>query len=65
MSKMEKACRTCKVIISQGDKCPICGQSNLTSKWNGYVVILNAEKSELAKKLNITVNGTYALNINE
>jgi DNA-directed RNA polymerase subunit E" len=62
---MEKACRNCKVIISQGEKCPICGQSNMTTQWNGYVVILNVEKSDIAKKLGITVNGTYALNINE
>ncbi len=65
MSKMEKVCRNCKVILSQGEKCPICGQSNLTTKWSGYVVILNVEKSELAKKLGFTVNGTYALNITE
>lgn len=42
----------------------MCGSSDLVSKWSGYVVILNAEKSELAKKLNIAANGTYALNIN-
>lgn len=62
---MEKACRTCRVIISQGEVCPLCGSSNLTTKWSGYVVILNAEKSELAKKLDLKVNGTYALNIND
>lgn len=61
---MEKACKNCRVIIAQGEVCPLCGSSNLTTKWNGYVVILNAEKSELAKKLGITTNGTYALNIN-
>jgi DNA-directed RNA polymerase subunit E" len=61
---MEKACRTCKVIISQGDTCPICGVSNLTTKWSGYIIVLNIEKSELAKKLGLKVNGTYALSIN-
>ena len=61
---MEKACKNCRVIIAQGEACPLCGSANLTTKWNGYVVILNAEKSELAKKLGITANGTYALNIN-
>jgi DNA-directed RNA polymerase subunit E" len=61
---MEKACKNCKVIIAQGEVCPMCGSSDLVSKWNGYVVILNAEKSELAKKLGIAANGTYALNVN-
>jgi DNA-directed RNA polymerase subunit E" len=61
---MEKACKKCRVIIAQGDVCPICGSSDMTAKWSGYVVILNSEKSELAKKLGITANGTYALSIN-
>lgn len=61
---MEKACKNCRVIIAQGEVCPMCGSSDLTSKWSGYVVILNAEKSELAKKLGISANGTYALSIN-
>ena len=61
---MEKACKNCRVIIAQGEVCPMCGSSSLTSKWSGYVVILNVEKSELAKKLGISANGTYALSIN-
>lgn len=62
---MEKACKNCKVIIAQGDVCPMCGSSNLTSKWNGYVVIMNVEKSEIAKKLGISANGTYAINVGD
>ncbi len=62
---MEKACKNCRLIIAQGDVCPLCGSTALTTKWNGHVVILNAEKSEIAKRLGIKVNGTYALNINE
>ncbi len=61
---MEKACKKCRVIIAQGDVCPICGASEMTLKWSGYVVIMNVEKSELAKKLGINANGTYALSIN-
>jgi len=45
--------------------CPLCGSTELTTKWSGYVVILDVENSEIAKKLNIKVNGKYALNINE
>ncbi len=62
---MEKACKRCRLIIAQGDFCPLCGSTDLTTKWSGYVIILNAEKSEIAKKLGIKVNGTYALNILE
>lgn len=62
---MEKACRTDRLIISQGDTCPICGKSNLTSKWSGYILVLNAEKSEIAKKMGLKINGAYALHIND
>ena len=62
---MESACRNDRLIIAQGNVCPICGQSNLTTKWSGQVVILNVEKSEVAKKLGFKVNGSYALHIND
>ncbi len=61
---MDSACKNCRLIIVQGSVCPICGSTALTTKWSGYVVVLNAEKSEIAKKLEIKANGTYALNIN-
>ncbi|MEM0150043.1 MAG: transcription elongation factor subunit Spt4 [Candidatus Micrarchaeaceae archaeon] len=59
----EKACRHCRLIISRGTVCPICGSSDLTTKWSGYLIVMNAEKSEVAKKFDIKMNGTYALNI--
>ncbi|MGA3020937.1 MAG: transcription elongation factor subunit Spt4 [Candidatus Micrarchaeales archaeon] len=62
---VEKACRNCRLIMSQGDTCPICGQSSLTSKWSGYIVVLNVEKSEIAKKLGLKINGSYALHLND
>jgi len=61
----ELACRNCRLVIAQGNVCPLCGSSNLTGKWTGHAVILNVEKSEVAKKLGIKVNGTYALSIND
>lgn len=59
----EKACRNCKLIISHGDTCPSCGSKNLTTKWSGYAIILNAEKSSIAKLLGVKLNSTYAINI--
>ncbi len=53
------------MLISHGDKCPLCGSTDLTKKWSGYLIILNADMSEIAKTLNIKVNSTYALNIKE
>jgi DNA-directed RNA polymerase subunit E" len=59
----EKACRECRFILSHGDTCPICGSKNLTNKWSGQIIVMNAEKSEIAKMLTIKVNSTYAINV--
>lgn len=59
----EKACKNCRLIISHGDTCPVCGSKELTTKWSGYAIILNADKSAIAKKFGVKVNSTYAINI--
>ncbi len=61
----EMVCKSCRIIISHGDKCPLCGSTDLTSRWNGYVIMLNVEKSEIARKLGLKVNSIFALNIKE
>ncbi len=59
----EVACKKCRMIIKNGSECPICGSSDLTSKWSGYIIVLNYEKSGIAKNLKININSTFALNI--
>ena len=56
----EKACKVCS-FITEGKKCPICGSDELSAKWKGVVYIFDPERSETAKKLNITKPGKYAL----
>ena len=50
----ELACRKCKCITT-GKVCPACKSSDLTSDWQGIVVIANPEESRIAKTLKITV----------
>ena len=59
----EKACKVCRLVISHGDTCPSCGSKELTTKWASPVIILNAEKSDIAKKLGLKMNSTYAVNV--
>ncbi len=59
----QKACKQCRFILSHGDTCPLCGSTDLTTKWNGYIIVLNVEKSQIAKKLGLKTESTYALNI--
>ncbi len=58
----EKACRNCN-FITEGSTCPACGGAQLSGDWSGYVVVLDPENSEIAKRLNITQLGKYALRV--
>lgn len=55
------ACRTCKKLVK--DKCPLHPDAKLAENWKGQVIILDPEKSELAKKMKITDKGEYAVRI--
>ncbi len=59
----EKACRNCRFLVEEGDKCPNCEETAFTTFWRGYVVILNPELSEIAKKMGITRKGKFALRL--
>lgn len=56
----KKACKNCRVF-AKTNECPICKGKDLTTGWKGRIVIENSEKSEIAKKMNIKINGDYAL----
>ncbi|MGD1060765.1 MAG: transcription elongation factor subunit Spt4 [Methanomassiliicoccales archaeon] len=59
--KVLKACKHCS-FITEEDVCPLCG--NPTSKeWQGYVIILDHTKSEIARRMGINVNGKFALRV--
>ena len=57
----EKACRQCRKIVDNEDQCPVCGGSQFTTFWRGFVYIIDPEKSEIAKKMGIPNNGKHAL----
>ncbi|HDD36282.1 MAG: DNA-directed RNA polymerase, subunit E'' [Archaeoglobaceae archaeon] len=60
---VELACRNCKYINIDSKVCKNCGSTELTKEWYGYVVIIDPEKSEIAKKLGINLPGKYALKV--
>lgn len=59
---MKKVCKECKLFIT-GNKCPVCNTNKFTDSWKGKIVILDSEKSEIAKKLGLKVKGEYAIKI--
>ena len=65
MVKNPFACSECHIILADGiDQCASCPSAPVSSDWNGYVVVLDPSRSEIAKRLNIEVPGNYALKVN-
>ena len=60
--KVVRVCRECHRVV-EGEACVICGTSNLSEDWAGYFVIIEPEHSDIAKKMNITLPGRYALKV--
>jgi len=60
--KLVSVCRECHRVV-EGEVCPICGTSNLSTDWTGYLVIIDPKNSEIAKRMNITLPGRYALKV--
>ncbi len=56
-----KACKNCN-FISEDDTCPRCGDQT-SKEWQGFLVVTDFEKSEIAKRMGITDNGRYALKV--
>ncbi|MCX8158529.1 MAG: DNA-directed RNA polymerase, subunit E'' [Candidatus Diapherotrites archaeon] len=61
--KQPKACRQCRKVFEEGDKCPVCGSTTFTTFWRGYVYIFKPEHSEISKKMGIETPGKYALRL--
>ncbi|MFH0737166.1 MAG: transcription elongation factor subunit Spt4 [Candidatus Micrarchaeota archaeon] len=60
---MSLACKECRYIISVKEKvCPKC-QGELSDKFSGMVIILDPERSEIAKVININALGSYAVKV--
>lgn len=61
-SVKEKVCRNCKRIVS-GDACDVCGSTNLAPTYQGLLILMKPEYSEIAALLNIKKEGYYAVKV--
>ncbi len=59
----ELACKECRFINIDATICRNCGSTELTKEWYGYLVVIDPEKSEIAKKMEIKIPGKYALRV--
>lgn len=56
-----KACTRCHRIM-EDDRCAICNASS-SRNWSGFLIIVDPEKSDIAKELSISLPGEYALRV--
>ncbi|RLF28208.1 MAG: DNA-directed RNA polymerase subunit E [Thermoplasmata archaeon] len=56
-----KACKNCH-LLTDNDVCPRCSLPT-SKRWSGYVIIRDPDHSQIAKKMNITTPGSYALKV--
>ncbi|MGV8176813.1 MAG: transcription elongation factor subunit Spt4 [Candidatus Bilamarchaeaceae archaeon] len=57
-----KACRNCRLIVREEKKCPRC-EGELTDKFSGMLIIIDPERSEIAKIVEANVVGSYAIKV--
>jgi DNA-directed RNA polymerase subunit E" len=62
MVSKEKACKNCRFIY-EGDLCPNCEKKEFSDNFKGKVEIIDPEKSEIAKQLNVNKKGIYAIKL--
>jgi len=65
MVKMPFSCGECHLVLNDDvDQCPHHPSAQVSSDWTGYVIIVNPERSEIAKRLQVERPGRYALKVN-
>jgi len=45
------------------DSCPGCKSSQRATSWKGRINILDVDRSEIGKKIGISVKGEYAIKV--
>ncbi|MFQ3316643.1 MAG: transcription elongation factor subunit Spt4 [Candidatus Poseidoniales archaeon] len=64
MVKIPYACGECHLVLEDGvDMCPRHPSARVSSEHQGYVIIMNPNRSEIAKRLKIEQPGKYALKV--
>ena len=58
----QKACKNCKMVY-EGHECPNCGSKESADKFQGKIIVVNPEQSEIAKNIKTGKKGTYAIKL--
>lgn len=59
-----KACLNCKLLVPlKVEICPNCSSRDFTEDWEGLIILLDPDNSEIAKVLEKSKPGKYALKV--
>jgi len=59
-----KACRKCGALVPLDERvCPVCGSTEFSEDWEGMVIIVDPENSELAKEIGLERPGVFAIKV--
>ncbi len=59
-----KACRNCKMLVPEDEpECPNCGSKEFSREWIGVIIVIDPEKSRIAKELDLKKPGMYAVEV--
>jgi len=58
----KKVCKKCKIFV-EGSVCPLCKGNQFSDNWKGRMYIFDVSKSEIAKKIEVTEKGEYAIKV--
>ena len=56
----KNVCKNCKMFYD-GDSCPGCKSSQRATSWKGRLNVLDPNKSDIGKKIGLSVKGEYAI----
>ncbi len=59
---MKKVCKDCKIFV-KGTSCPLCKGNKFSENWQGKINIIDPNKSEIAKKIEIKAKGEYVIKV--
>ncbi len=58
----KKVCKKCRIFV-EGNECPICKGNQLSTLWQGRLNVIDVEKSSIAKKVGLNMNGEYSIKV--
>lgn len=63
-SKPFKACRSCRALVErEAEVCPVCGSKDFTEEWDGVVIVIDPQGSEIAKTMEMKNRGRFVVKL--